>query len=593
MLASRGSGTIRWAPRSPAAFQLVHSPTPADLDCLFVHVPKAANHYLPLGDFFNVTYMPMGLPALADWANRAGYRTEIVHLGVEWIRDPTFDLLRWLDGRRVRAFGLPLYWHYQTYDVIETARQLKARAPDAFVFLGGLTAGYFAEQILALVPEIDAVIQGPGEGAIVPLLEAIRRGDSTAPLDAWVRDASGRPVRTPASTTRPALDELVYANLGPLRGAGIYARQFGFPLSYSTELPAAENQARLSGRLGKFPLFIGRGCPWSCTFCGGNRDTLRRVNGTARPEWRAHERVLADIRRAMDHGYRVVSTCFDPVPDRDDYFVELFERIAAERIPIDWYFECWGLPTERFVTAFKRAFPGPLSTIALSPDAGDEGVRRRNKQPFYDDDALHRAMAVLGASEVPTDVFYTMALPGETLAGALATRDQMARMREYRNARRVMVWTVQLEPGSPQFERPEAFRMATDRRTFLDYYRVHGGQHADTYSSLGFKIQDYFGDARDGGSIADFERHVQALKCAELCFLSADPREPVAAASGRRHCLDRRRELAERRGLPAPTRTLGPGYDYDAAVAAEVPRRAGRFHWVEPVAAPLLPAGAA
>ena len=31
-----------------------------DLDCLFIHTPKADNHYLPLGDFFNITYMPMG-----------------------------------------------------------------------------------------------------------------------------------------------------------------------------------------------------------------------------------------------------------------------------------------------------------------------------------------------------------------------------------------------------------------------------------------------------------------------------------------------------------------------------------------------------
>ena len=37
-----------------------------DLDRLFIHTPKADNHYLPLGDFFNITYMPMGLVALAN-----------------------------------------------------------------------------------------------------------------------------------------------------------------------------------------------------------------------------------------------------------------------------------------------------------------------------------------------------------------------------------------------------------------------------------------------------------------------------------------------------------------------------------------------
>ncbi len=577
-------GTVaRAVPHAPSD---VHSSAPTDLDCLFVHVPKAANHYLPLGDFFNITYMPMGLPALANWANRAGFRTQIVHLGVEWIREPSFDLIRWLDGARVRSFGLPLYWHYQAYDVIEVARRLKAHHPEALVFLGGLTAGYFAEQILAAVPEIDAVVQGPGEGAIAKLLAAARRGDRAELVDAWVRGEDGDVRRTPASESRPALDELVFGDLSALRGADTYAALFGFPLAYSTELTPDQNRSRLASGLGKFPLFVGRGCPWSCSFCGGNRDTLRRVNGTAHPEWRAIPRVIDDLRRALAHGYRAISTCFDPIPERDDYYVTLFDTIARDGLEIDWYFECWGLPTARFVRAFKRAFPGPRSTIALSPDAGDESVRRRNKQPYYDDAALLQSMRVLAEHQVPTDVFYTLALPGETLAGAERTRDQMALLRSFPNARRVMVWTVQLEPGSPQFERPESCGMVTDRRTFLDYYRVHGGQHGDTYSSLGFKVLGYFGDARDHGSIADFERHVQAFKCSDLCFLSADPREPVAAASGRAHCLDRRRELAAVRGTPPPNLTLGDGYTYDRAVAAEVPARR-RFHWVDAVSRPL------
>ena len=36
------------------------------MHCLFLHIPKFSNVYLPLGEFMNVTYMPMGLPALAN-----------------------------------------------------------------------------------------------------------------------------------------------------------------------------------------------------------------------------------------------------------------------------------------------------------------------------------------------------------------------------------------------------------------------------------------------------------------------------------------------------------------------------------------------
>ena len=66
----------------------LHGMASFDLDCLFVHVPKADNHYLPFGDFFNITYMPMGVTAIAEVLQRSGKRVEVIHLGVEWLEDP-------------------------------------------------------------------------------------------------------------------------------------------------------------------------------------------------------------------------------------------------------------------------------------------------------------------------------------------------------------------------------------------------------------------------------------------------------------------------------------------------------------------------
>ena len=152
-----------------------------DLDCLFVHAPKAHNHYLPLGDFMNICYMPMGLPALANCLHDAGHRTEILHLGVEALNDPTYSIVEDQRGRKLRAIGLTLYWHYQSDDAIEVARALKASHPEAFVFLGGVTAAYFAEEILRAFPEIDAVLPGHGEGPVLALMEALSPGAISAP----------------------------------------------------------------------------------------------------------------------------------------------------------------------------------------------------------------------------------------------------------------------------------------------------------------------------------------------------------------------------------------------------------------------------
>ncbi|MFT5430226.1 MAG: radical SAM superfamily enzyme YgiQ (UPF0313 family) [Myxococcota bacterium] len=560
----------------------------ADLDCLLVHTPKADNHYLPFGDFFNITYMPMGLLAIAEQLRRRGSSVDLVHLGVEWVVDSAFNIATDTDGQTIRAIGLSLYWHYQSYDAIEVARALKAAHPEAFVFLGGLTAGYFAKQIVEQFPFIDAVVAGHAEGSAVRLVETLREGGDLGRIPGMIhRDADGNVVDNGKGPHldwwSPALDDLVYGDMTVMRHPEIYADTFGFPLAYGREFSRRENQSMLTMARAFFPLFVGRGCPWMCTFCGGNRETLRKVNGSNKLQWRDPKAVLADVRRALDAGYKTMALCFDPTPQKDAYYVELFQLIASQNLDVDFYFECWGLPTPRFVREFRKAFPSPESYIAVSPDSGNDAVRKRNKQPLYTSADLFKTLQTFDDHEVKFDVFYTIALPGEVLETARDTQRQINHIAAtYKHPRRLMTWSVQLEPGSPQFERPASFDMVTDRSNFLDFYRVHGGDRADTYSSLGYKIANYFGDGRDEGGIAEFERHLQHLKCMEFCFLGRDPRFWASPANGRQHCLERRQMLADRRGIQKPTRAIGPGYDYTDVLAEEKALRPTRerHSWV-------------
>lgn len=545
----------------------------ADVDVLFVHVPKFCNEYLPLGDFINITYMPMGFLALAEKARRLGYSVEVVHLGVEWMKDPTYSLARELSSRKARAVLMPLYWHYQTYDTIQVAQRIKEVSPDTRIVLGGLTASYFAQEILRNFTCIDAVQQGHGEPALPMLLREIMSETpsfDTVPFLHY-RDATGQVRKSPnvAFATPESLNDLVFADFSLMRNAATYISSFGFPLAFSKEYRKEENLEHQTMGRTFFPLCTGRGCPTACTYCGGNRKTLAAANGRNRLLWRDHDKVLDDIRRALDHGYRTMSLCFDPVPQHDDYYVELFQKIRTAKLPTDFYFENWGIPTPRFLEEFSRTFAAPHSYMALSPDSANEGIRRRNKGFFYTNDELRQTLSKMNEQGIQVDVFFTLALSGETLREAYETRDMITEFREkYENIRRLMTWSVQLEPGSPQYEDPAAHGIITDRHGFMDFYRAHGGPHADTYSSLGFKILNYFGDARDNGDIRDFERHIQHLKCMDFCFLSADPRQKVTPLEGRMHCLERRRKIAERRGVTTEQRVIDDAHRYDDAAEA-------------------------
>ncbi|OQA72944.1 MAG: hypothetical protein BWY32_03788 [bacterium ADurb.Bin243] len=88
----------------------------------------------------------------------------------------------------------------------------------------------------------------------------------------------------------------------------------------------------------------------------------------------------------------------------------------------------------------------------------------------------------------------------------------------FKNVGRMMSWGVQIEPGSPIFENPEKFGAVTDRKTFMDFYKIHSGKASDTYSALGYSIENYF---LDGVlySPEEFSEKIMKIKCADFCFL--------------------------------------------------------------------------
>jgi len=370
---------------------------------------------------------------------------------------------------------------------------------------------------------------------------------------------------------RELIDSISFARLELLLHSDTYISQFGFPLAYSWDLSQAENRAMMTMGRSFFPLFVGSGCPARCSYCGGNARTQNRINAGHRILWRSHDAVIRDIKSALAHGYRTMALCFDPPPESTKYYVELFDRMAKEVPEADMYFECWGLPEPEFIDAFARAFKAPHSYVALSPDTGNDALRRRHKGIFYTTEQLLETAGRLERSGVQMDVFFSVGFPGETAALALETRDLMRSMSQrFQNIRRLMVWAVQLEPGSPMFDEPEAYGLVTRRRKLADFIRAHGA-HGDAYAVLGYKIPGFFGDKRDDGTVEEFEMHFQQFKCMELCFHSKDPRVYNEPALGRLACLEKRRILSARRGAAVPSEPVSEMHRYEDVAKAERP----------------------
>jgi hopanoid C-3 methylase len=182
---------------------------------------------------------PLGVELMAAAARKAGHDARILDLQV-FRHD---DYFRVVETWKPDAIGFGVNYLANIPEVIDLAKETKARLPECFFFVGGHSASFTAAEILThAAGAVDCVVKGEGEEITPVVLMAAgedRKRLSTLP-GVVTLDGEG-----PAPKLLPNLDSLIPArDLLPRR-----RKYFIGVLD-----PAASIE-------------FTRGCPWDCVFC--------------------------------------------------------------------------------------------------------------------------------------------------------------------------------------------------------------------------------------------------------------------------------------------------------------------------------------
>jgi len=208
---------------------------------------------------------PLGVELVAAAARAAGHQVRILDLQAARQADYFHALEEWRPD--VVAFGLNYLANVP--EVVDLAKATKARLPGSFFLVGGHSASFVAQEILAhATGAIDCVVKGEGEEAMAALLEAVaddRRHVHTLPGVVSL-EGEGPPPRMIQSldTLWPARDLL--------------------PRRHKYFIGILDPAASIE---------FTRGCPWDCVFCSA-WTFYGRSYRKASPEKAAEE--LATIR---------------------------------------------------------------------------------------------------------------------------------------------------------------------------------------------------------------------------------------------------------------------------------------------------------
>lgn len=279
---------------------------------------------------------------------------------------------------------------------LQVCQQLKRARKNLIVIFGGPHATYMP--CIVERPCVDIVVRGEGEYVMRDVCNAIANHDDyTAIPGTWIKDEHGEIHENPMGELPGDLDALPYPD---------------------RELPYKYDFLRNRGN----KAFIGgRGCMYPCTFCHNHLD-MRLYKGQGR--WArkmSPENFVEEMVYVRDN--------FPPLRimnlERDDEFLNtrgwaerVFELIP-ERVGVPYYMMTRpDSITEDIVRLMKET--GCIG-VSLSIETANDRLRNEVLKKLIHKEAFLNAMEILNRYKMPTKVFNTVGIPGETIEDGFAT----------------------------------------------------------------------------------------------------------------------------------------------------------------------------
>ncbi len=429
------------------------------LDLVLLHAPSVWDFRQevilqgPLADVIPSTdefeMYPIGLTSIAAYLEQNHYNTRIVNLAYRMLRNPRFDVARHLARLHSPVFGIDLHWLPHAHGALGVAELVRTVHPESKVLLGGLSATYFHEEVIAN-PAVDFVLRGDStEEPCRQLLAALRDG---TPLEAvenltWKRP-DGEVVVNPLSFVPADLDWIDVPAYDFMTHAVFKYRSLADFLPYLEWL-----------RYPSTMLLNSRGCTYDCAICGGSRTGYRIVAGRSAAAMRSPEMLVADAKRIATFSRAPIFMVHDPriggIPRAEEFFARYRAAGVRNELVIEVFY-----PAQRDFFAMVRRSTARWS-MQITIESPDPAIREvTGKFPVPNEVVEATLAAALDEGCQKLDLFFMVGLSGQTPAIALGTVDYCRHLVERFGAdRRLQFYAAPLgpflDPGSRAFEHPE------------------------------------------------------------------------------------------------------------------------------------------
>ncbi len=337
-------------PRLEADLFLLHAPSVFDFrerdDLLFA--------YLSDSDSVNVTSIyemyPIGWFSIKQRLADHGYDAKIVNVASLMLMYPDLDVRKLLSQLEAPIFGFDLHWMTQCHGAIELAKLVKELHPDAVTIFGGISATYYATQLIEY-PSVDVVVQGYDTlEPVTELVSRITRGN---------RDLRSIP-------------NLLYKVNGQVEATGFThkpsTRYNDAPNDWSYYRDVAGAGPSASKLIMTLP---NTGCAHDCGWCGGSRFAYRNIMGVQKTLiQKDHDLIIEELRtmkEAAKHTSIYALQCYSENKVRMHRYLDAVKEVGYSSV----FFEQFNLTSPE---TLKKMGESTAAYIMLSPESHDPKI---------------------------------------------------------------------------------------------------------------------------------------------------------------------------------------------------------------------------
>jgi clorobiocin/coumermycin A biosynthesis protein CloN6/CouN6 len=442
--------------------QPLSSPITADL--ILLHAPSVYDFrerddllfaYLSDSDSVNVTSIfemyPLGLLSLQQYLQDRGLSVAIINLASLMLQHPGLDVDRLLGYLEAPIFGLDLHWMAHCQGALAVAQRVKAAHPESQIIFGGISATYFADELIQY-PQVDVVVQGY---------------DTLEPVYRLVRTIRA------GSRSLESIPNLIYRQAdGEIATTG-YTHQ---PLSSYNDVSinwSFYRQASVSPKTSPLIMTLpNSGCAFDCGWCGGARTALARPQGDRRSlVHKDHQHVVNELRSLGGSARRTsvyALQCYSEPQPRLLEYLDTVQALGYKSVS----FEMYNLPDDQLT---RRLAQATQAYILFSPESHDPVISRLAGRGNYSMDAMEcwiEKAFDLGIAGVM--VWFFIGMPRQTPESVMQTVDYCEHLLRRFAGKHVIPLLCPmvpfLDPGSRFYESPDKYGYRIFFRT-LEQYR--------------------------------------------------------------------------------------------------------------------------